>query len=156
MKSMKSYAPILVGLLLICRASPTRADEPEAVYIEEGAPAPFAGILFPPARAERLGERLETCELRRDLDAQFATDKHKIQLDSCAAKQALADEAALEREKLLRTALEDAREDARREAWEEPSLVLTTGLLVGIVIGAGAIVGAVYLVGQLRPLVPAP
>lgn len=118
----------------------------------EGDKAPFDAICFPPARAERLGSKLETCELHRQLDGQLATDKAALQLDACNAKLKLADLAAKDREALLVRALEAAREDARREVWETPWLVLTAGIVVGV----AATVGAVLLVGQLRPLVPAP
>lgn len=128
----------------------TRADEPDAAFVAEGERAPFDAICFPPARAERLGAKLETCEARRTLDGQLAADKAAIQLDACNAKLKLADAAAKEREELLKAALEAAREDARRELWEEPGLVLTAG----IVLGVGATVGAVLLVGMLRPAIP--
>jgi hypothetical protein len=139
-------------LLLTSHASPTRADEPDAVFVEEGGRAPFDAICFPPARAERLGAKAETCELRRQLDGQLATDRAALQLDACNAKLKLADEAGKAREALLVKALEDAREAGRREVWEEPAAVLA----VGVVAGIAATVGAVLLVGQLRPLVPAP
>jgi len=143
---------ILAVSLLTSLASPTRADEPDAAFVAEGEKAPFDAICFPPARAERLGAKLETCELHRQLDGQLATATAKIQLDACAIKLKLADAASAEREALLRKALEDAREAGRRELWEEPGIVLTAGVVVGV----AATVGAVLLVGQLRPLVLAP
>lgn len=136
--------------MLLLVSYSTRADEPDAAFVAEGERAPFDAICFPPARAERLGAKLETCEARRTLDGQLAADKAAIQLDACNAKLKLADAAAKEREELLKAALEAAREDARRELWEEPGLVLTAG----IVLGVGATVGAVLLVGMLRPAIP--
>lgn len=148
----RSSAATLALLLLTCPASPTRADEPDAVFVAEGERSPFDAICFPPARAERLGAKLETCEAHRTLDAQLAADKAAIQLDACGAKLKLADAAGAQREGLLKRALEDAREDARREVWEEPGVVLAAGIVIGI----AATVGSVLLVGQIRPLVPAP
>jgi hypothetical protein len=51
----------------------------------------------------------------------------------------------------LRKALEDAREQGRRELWEKPEFVLAVGVLVGIAVT----VGGVYLLGVLRPTIPA-
>ena len=149
-RSSKVYAVILGAWLA---TSPTsRAAPDEVVFVEAGEKAPFAGFLFPPGNAETIATKLETCEARRTLDAQLASDKASIQFDACNAKLKLADAAAGEREALLKKALEDAREDVRRELWEEPGLVLTAG----VVLGVAATVGAVLLVGMLRPLVPAP
>lgn len=122
------------------------------VFVEKGEAAPFAGYLFPPDNAENLASKVETCEAKRALDAQLATAKAKLQTDGCAAQLKLADTASVDREAILKSALEAAREDARRKLWEEPALVLA----VGVVGGVALTVGAVLLVGELRPLVPAP
>lgn len=153
LRSTRLFALTLALWPLICLASATtRADEPDAVFLEVGAPAPFAGIIFSPGRAAALGSKLETCELHRQLDGQLAAATAKLQLDGCARDLKLADSASADREALLQKALSDAQAAAQRPLWEEPGAVLTAGIILGV----AATVGAVYLVGELRPLVPKP
>ena len=141
-------------------SEPDASREPDAVYVAAGDRAPFPGILMPPGRAATLGSKLETCQLHRDMDTELRDAKATIQFDACRAKLGLADAASKDREALLRKALENAdglaKENAaaaQRASWDH-SLVLSVGVVGGIVVGVAATVGAVYLVGQLRPAIP--
>jgi hypothetical protein len=51
---------------------------------------------------------------------------------------------------LLQRALDDERQRAVREWWEQPMLIGSAGALVG----AGVVVGSVFLLAQLRPSLP--
>ncbi len=117
----------------------------------KGQAAPFPGYLFPEDRITRLVERVERCEDHAKLAEQLAEDLAAIRARECNAKLALALEGAQAREKLLTTALEQAKADAVVEWWEQPAVMLPAGITLGLVVGVGATVGAVLLVGQLRP-----
>ena len=93
---------------------------------------------------------METCEAKRTLDQQLAEDKERIKLGSLESQLKLADLASKDREKLLMQALEDARAANQREWWDSPNVFVPAG----IVLGMGMTVGAVLLVGQLRPIIP--
>jgi hypothetical protein len=117
----------------------------------KGQAAPYPGYLFPEERIVRLLERADQCEDHAKLAGQLAEDTAAIRARECAAKLALATEGGKAREKLLLEALDAAKADAQREWWEQPAVTLPAGITLGLVVGIGATVGAVLLVGQLRP-----
>lgn len=123
--------------------------EPPVTQLDAGDAAPFAGVLMPPGRAAKLGTHLESCNLKLKLNEQLFNSELKLRVDSLEAVVAIEKEAATKQRSILEKQLEDAE---RREWWDHPALLVGVGILGG----AAAIVGSVYLVGQLRPiLVPA-
>jgi hypothetical protein len=140
-----AYELAVIALLLLL------AGEPDVVPLDAGEKAPFTGFLFPPGRAETLGAQLEACEFERDLDKRLLTDTLTLKTQALEARLALQADAASAKEQLLREALEDAQEASRRELWERPEVLLGVGVLGGV----AATVGGVYLLGVLRPLIPA-
>ncbi len=135
--------------MLSLATSPVLAQS-EVVAIEKGEPAPFSGMLFPVANAERIAAKLENCEFRLELDRQLIDSTVDLKTGSLKAQLALETDAAKSREALLRDALRIEREANVIEWWQQPSVSGAIGAAIGI----GVVIGAVLLVGQLRPAIP--
>lgn len=146
---LSSFRALAVSLVLSLVASPI-VNAAEPVALEQGERAPFAGILMPLENAAKLGERVESCELRLSMGERLAIEKERLRESSSEAVLHLERSSCSDKQKLLQSALADAQEDARREWWEQPEVIGTIGALLG----AGVVVGAVFLVGQLRPAIP--
>lgn len=123
------------------------SHDPAAVALDKGDPAPYAGILLTSGRAAKLGTSYEKCKTKMKLDEEFFTSREKIREDAAKNILDIERETAAEERKLLEKRLADA--EAR--AWWDSADVLVP---VGVVIGIGATVGAVFLVAQLRPSLP--
>lgn len=126
----------------LSRASPT-TEEPPVVSLEEGQAAPFDGLLLTPARAAKIHEKIEFCEKEKKLAQEHFENSRLI--TEAANKQKVEE---------LTKALNEAEKAAQRSWYEDPSLWLTTGSVLGVVVGAASTVGLVWLAAQVRIEVP--
>lgn len=123
------------------------SKEPAAAVLEVGDKAPFMGVLMPPGRAAKLGTKLESCTYKLTLDEKLFDDELKIRTQALQAALDLEKQAG-ERQRLV---LQKQLDAANERAWWDSAPFL---LAVGVVSGIGTTIGAVYLLGQLRPVIP--
>lgn len=129
--------------LLLATAEPV-------VPLAVGEPAPFAGYLFPPERAIELGAKTERCEYKLKLDQRLFEDTLALRVSSVETAAGIRVAGAEERAQNALERLEEVKLATTREWWDQPGLIFWSGVGVGGVVGAGLIVGSVFLVSELR------
>lgn len=140
---------IFSGILFAASATSANAAEPDAYALELGEKAPFAGILMPHAMAARLGTKLEGCELKLKLNSQLFDDTLKLRADAQRAVVDIEVQVGKEKQRLLLEQLQAARAASERAWWDRGDLFVALGVVGGVALT----VGAVFLVGELRPLI---
>lgn len=138
---------IALGILL---AVARNVHAQEVTPLHEGEPAPFTGLLFSHERALKLGDRAERCEFKLHLNEQLFVETLKLREDAAAASADIRVEGAEERVRIALEAAQAAEERAVREWWDQPGLLLWAGAGAGAVVGAGLVIGSVFLVSELR------
>lgn len=122
--------------------------EPASTPLYKGSEAPFDGILLSPQKAKNLWKKIEICEKSADA----ADTKCKALVDAevvrCDDKQ-----SALEsRNDSFRKDLKQCQLDAVRKWYESPFLWGGTGCVTGGIVSAAALVGIIWLTGQVFSL----
>jgi len=108
----------------------------------EGVSAPYDGILMTHARALKLGQRLERCELTKRIEIEASADICNLKLDAAAAVRGMITDGHRKEVIKLEAALEHMAA-AESEARAQANQRFTWGL-VGV--GAGTALGAVLTV----------
>ena len=121
------FVAILSGSLLF--SSALAADEPQAVPLAKGQPAPFDGQLLSTELAIRLGMKAETCERRVGIEVTHAARLVQVDLDLCERKREI-DAAARQAERELMTKAVDGA-----AVWyRDPVFVAATSVVLTAVV----------------------
>lgn len=123
--------------------------EPQAVPLEKGDKAPFTGQLLSTDLAIELGMGLDNCKQKKKLEVAHEKATCKVKLEHEKAMRVLETGNLNDKVKILQASLEESQKAAVRPWWDDPTLAATTGFMVGLVVSAAIVYGAVWAAGQL-------
>jgi len=139
----------ICGTILLLSPQPSSAKpEPttEPTPIEQGTPAPFSGILLPVDDAAALWEKLEVLEAKLALEEKRCDARLSVEDNRCFQQLLLAKNICTEKTDAAKAALKSCETQVGvRPWWEEPAVLLTTGIVLGVVGGIAAATGVALL-----------
>lgn len=100
--------------------------------------------------AAALWEKLENLEGRLALERERCSEKVAVESERCFKQLGVAKAAYDEKLDVLKTAYAKCEAEKHREWWENPTLLVGTGIAAGVVAGAALSVGAIWLGAQVR------
>jgi len=120
-----------------------RADKPPAeediIFLEAGAIVPFAGDLYPPIRAARMGAAATFCQERIDAKIEHAAKIHRIEIQRVEDKAAIRADADARRLELSQSELDKA------QSWDRSPVfvaAVASGITMVAIMVAAAFSGA--------------
>lgn len=129
--------------------------EPKTTDLEEGEPAPFAGVLLNPAAAAKLATEKEHADamcdarVRREValkEAELQLEVAELEATKSSLQQRLELEQALNEEHVEALSLELERAQKRARAAKWAPLYFTGGVIAGVLV----IVAGAYAVRGVR------
>lgn len=146
----RTWLQQLTVSLTILTASPRLSNatpEGDPLPLKAGQPAPFDGILLSHDDAAALWKKIELLEGKLALEEKRCTELRLIDGNKCFLQLSALRKARDEQVALWRKALEQCETEKQRAWFEDPSLLIGTGVVLGAALG----VGVVWLGAQFRP-----
>lgn len=129
-------------------AAPKICENPErcAQGLESGEAAPFKGMLLSTPLAIEQATMAHDCEEMVEIAVGAHIEPLQIKLEAEKQHRAVDNRASVLREDLLTKRLEEAQKSSVRRWWEDPRLWLGMGIVIGVGLTIGAVYGGVEIV----------
>lgn len=128
--------------------------EIEAVEIQKGEAAPFPGQLVTHGLAAELAVGIEHCLEKKKVQLQDAERMCKLRVKGAKSSLETENRALEGKVEVLEKALEEAQAQREVPFYEDPRFVAPAAFAAGVAVAAAATFGAIWAVGQLRPVLP--